>query len=140
MVTGIGDFYTDEIVLLSLLAIGSPTYPVSPEAFYAWMRRKGSYDEGEPFIYSWHGALFSYQYANVWFDFRDIVDRDGINWFENSKNATLANRQFCIDNQDRFKGYGPDSWGITSMARPSGPVRPPDNIMNAITLVVVPSG
>ena len=112
------DYYTDEVILISLLAIGSPTYPVDPEAFYAWTRQTGSYKEGKPFIYSWHGALFSYQYANVWFDFRDIVDRNGVNWFENSKNATIANREFCIDNQDKSKTYGPNSWGITSMARP----------------------
>ncbi|UCD55686.1 MAG: hypothetical protein JSV93_02555 [Candidatus Omnitrophota bacterium] len=114
------DFYTDEAVLICLLAIGSPTHPVDPGVFYAWTRRKDSYADGKPFIYSWHGALFSYQYAHVWFDFRELVDKEGINWFENSLNATLANRQFCIDHQEEFKTYGPNTWGITSMARPTG--------------------
>ena len=113
------DYYTDEIILLSLLAIGSPTHPVDPETFYAWTRHKGSYGDGKPFIYSWHGALFSYQYAHTWFDFRNLVDKKGVNWFENSINATLANRDFCIDHQDEFKTYGPNAWGITSMARPT---------------------
>ncbi|MGB2706073.1 MAG: glucoamylase family protein [Candidatus Omnitrophota bacterium] len=113
------DFYTDEVILISLLAIGSPTHPVDPEVFYAWIRHEGSYDEGKPFIYSWHGALFSYQYAHIWFDFRNLRDRQGINWFENSVRATLANRQFCIDHKEEFKTYGPNSWGITSMARPT---------------------
>ncbi|MFH1593585.1 MAG: glucoamylase family protein [Candidatus Omnitrophota bacterium] len=113
------DYYTDEVILISLLAIGSPTHPVSPEAFYAWSRHKSSYGAGKPFIYSWHGALFSYQYAHVWFDFRNIVDRDGINWFENSTRATLANRQFCIDNKERSKTFGENTWGITSMDRPT---------------------
>jgi len=113
------DFYTDEVILIALLAIGSPTYPCDSETFYAWARMEGSYEGGKPFIYSWHGALFSYQYAHVWFDLRDMVDKKGVDWFENSVNATLANRQFCIDNQDKFKGYGPNSWGITSMDRPS---------------------
>jgi hypothetical protein len=112
------DYYTDEVVIIDLLAIGSPTYPISPDAFYAWIRSKGSYGGGKEFVYTWHGALFSYQYANAWFDFRDLVDKQGINWFDNSTDATLANRQFCIDNADKFKGYGPNSWGITSMARP----------------------
>ena len=112
------DYYTDEIIIIDLLAIGSPTHPVPPEAFYTWARNKSSYGGGKEFIYTWHGALFSYQYANAWFDFRDIADKNGVNWFDNSTNATLANRQFCIDNSDKFKGYGPNSWGITSMARP----------------------
>lgn len=114
------DFYTDEAILVSLLAIGSPTYPVDPQAFYAWNRQTGAYENGKPFIYTWHGALFSYQYAHLWFDLHGLVDAKGVDWFENSTNATLANRQFCIDNADKFKGYSPNSWGITSMARPGG--------------------
>ncbi|MDD5437406.1 MAG: carbohydrate binding domain-containing protein, partial [Candidatus Omnitrophica bacterium] len=34
------DYYTDEVVLITLLAIGSPTHPAPPEVFYAWMRNK----------------------------------------------------------------------------------------------------
>lgn len=114
------DFYTDETILVCLLAIGSPTHPVDPQSFYAWSRQTGAYENGKPFIFTWHGALFSYQYAHLWLDLRNMVDKEGVNWFENSTNATLANRQFCIDNADKFKGYGPNSWGITSMARPGG--------------------
>ena len=114
------DYYTDETILINLLAIGSPTHPVSADVFYAWVRNKGAYDKGKPFIYSWHGALFSYQYANCWFNFQNLVDKQGVNWFENSTNATLANRQFCIDNADKLKGFGSNCWGITSMARPQG--------------------
>ena len=114
------DYYTDEVVLITLLAIGSPAHPAPPEVFYAWARNKDAYKGGKPFIYSWHGSLFSYQYANIWFNFQGIADKQGVNWFENSTNATLANRQFCVDNADKFKGFGPNMWGITSMSRPEG--------------------
>jgi hypothetical protein len=114
------DFYTDEAMLICLLAIGSPTHPVNQDVFYTWARHSAAYENGKPFIYTWHGALFSYQYAHLWYDLRNMVDRAGVDWFENSTNATLANRQFCIDNADKFKGYGPNSWGITSMAKPGG--------------------
>jgi len=112
------DFYTDEVILISLLAIGSPTHPVPPESFYAWARHKAKYGNGDEFIYAWHGSLFAHQYAHAWFDFRNLVDKQGVNWFKNSTDATLANRQFCIDQSDTYKGYGPRSWGITSMSRP----------------------
>ena len=114
------DYYTDEAILITLLAIGSPTHSASSDVFYAWTRNKDAYKAGAPFIYSWHGSLFSYQYANIWFNFQGIADRQGVNWFANSTNATLANRQFCIDNAEKFKGFGPNMWGITSMARPEG--------------------
>jgi len=113
------DFYTDETILICLLAAGSPTHPVPGDTFYAWRRQKGSYGKGKPFIHSWHGALFSYQYAHIWFDLRNLVDKEGVDWFENSRNATLANRNFCIDRQDEIKTFGPNTWGITSMARPA---------------------
>lgn len=112
------DYYTDEVILIDLLAIGSPTHPVPPDVFYAWSRHRGAYAGGKEFIYSWHGALFSYQYANAFFDFREMVDKQGVNWFENSTNATLANRQFCVDNASKYPVFGPNCWGITSMDRP----------------------
>ena len=47
-------------------------------------------------------------------------DSNGIDWFANSVKATKANRQFCIDNKDKFKTFGEDSWGLTAC---SGPLR-----------------
>ena len=43
-----------------------------------------------------------------------------MNYFENSVQATLANRQWCIDNMGRSKSYGPDSWGLTACDGPDG--------------------
>ncbi|MBM3253457.1 MAG: hypothetical protein FJZ16_04320, partial [Candidatus Omnitrophica bacterium] len=109
------DYYTDEVMLLSLLAIGSTDYRVGPEVFYSFKKEKAAYAKGEPFIISWHGALFTYQYAHSFFDFRGLIDKEGIDWWRNSISATLANRNFCIDNSYRYKTLGPYSWGITSM-------------------------
>lgn len=112
------DYYTDETLLLDLLAIGAPAHQVPPEIFYRFQRRQGAYKNLPPFIYTWHGSLFSYQYANVWFDFRNLKDQKGINWYENSKMATLSNREFSMDSSAEYKTYGKDSWGITSMRTP----------------------
>ncbi len=111
-------YYTDEILLINLLAIGSPSHSVSPDTFYSWVRAKDKYANGKPFIHSWHGALFTHQYAHAWFDFRNKIDGLGVDWWQNSTNATLANRQFCIDNAGIYRTYGPNSWGITSFYRP----------------------
>ena len=42
------------------------------------------------------GSLFTYQFSHAWVDFRGIVDEKGVNWFENSVHATIAN-QYAID-------------------------------------------
>ena len=112
------NFFTDEVIIISLLAIGSPTYPVEPLSYYAFKREEGTYKDVGPFIYSFNGALFCHQYAHAWFYFKDKVDKKGINWWQNSYLATLANRQFCIDNASAYKTYGPDSWGISSFYLP----------------------
>ncbi len=114
------NIYTDEVILISLLAIGSPTQPVNSDAFYSWLRKKGDYKNGKEFIYSWQGGLFTYQYAHIWFDFRGIVDKENINWWQNSVNATKTGIEFCLDNANKHKGFGKNSWGITSCDTPQG--------------------
>ena len=112
------NYYSDEVMIISLLAIGSPTYPIDSDYFYNWKREKGKYEKGKEFVYSFTGGLFSYQYAHAWYDLRKKKDAEGIDWFQNSIDATLGNRQFCIDTMEEYSTYGPNSWGIASMAFP----------------------
>jgi hypothetical protein len=110
------DYYTDEAVLICLLAIGSPAFPVSSDCFYSWAREEGSYG-GYNLIQSWNGSFYTYQFAQNWFDLRDKYDNHPtkpINWFDNSVNAALANRQFCIDNSGTYYTYSDISWGLTA--------------------------
>jgi hypothetical protein len=41
-----------------------------------------------------------------------------INYFENSRRATLAQRAYCIANPGRFSGYGSNVWGLTACDGP----------------------
>ncbi len=107
--------YSDEVLLIALLAVGSPVYPAPPEVYERFKKEKGRYAKGHPFVLSWHGGLFSYQYAHCWFYLKDVADRSGINWWKNSTDATLASRRFTIDESSKYQTYGRDSWGITSM-------------------------
>jgi len=113
------DFYSEHILLLAL-AIGSPSHPIPKESWDAWQRESSKYASYE-FVHSFSGGIFTYQYPHAFIDFRAIAERgDGIDYWENSKNAILANRQFCIDNSKLFKTYGEDSWGLTASTGPNG--------------------
>ncbi len=79
---------------------------------------RGSYG-GEEFIYTLGGSMFIYQFANAWFPFQDYLDVDNINWAENSKNAILANREYCIK-QTTFKTLNENIWGLNAGYSPSG--------------------
>jgi hypothetical protein len=60
-----------------------------------------------------HPPLFVHQFPHAWFDVRGMRDHHA-DYFQNSVDATLAHRQFCIDLRDRFPKFGEDLWGITS--------------------------
>ncbi|MCM8763673.1 MAG: hypothetical protein NC927_01125 [Candidatus Omnitrophica bacterium] len=108
--------YYSEAMILYLLAIGSPSHPIPSEYWFEWMRPIRKYKD---FVTVSFPALFAHQYSHLWIDFRN--KNDGIcDYFQNSVNATLANRQFCIDNMSKYKTYGPDSWGLTACDGPEG--------------------
>src|SRR6185295_12008590 len=46
-------------------------------------------------------------------DPRGLKDKYADYWMQN-KNHTLINRQYCIENPKKFKGYGEDCWGLTA--------------------------
>jgi len=106
----------DESMILYLLAIGSPTHPIPAESWHKIARPVGSYG-GYPVIQM--PPLFTHQYSHIWVDFRN--KNDGFaDYFQNSVNATLANRAFCMKEAGRFSTYGSDSWGLTASDGPFG--------------------
>jgi len=128
--SGFGSSYWDsfnEGVLLDVLAIGSPTHPMNIDCWTDMARPSGTY-AGYTLIYCWpYNPLFVHQYPHSWIDFRR-KEYNGTNYFENSRDATLANRQFCIDHKDDiendgddyFTTYGSQCWGLTSGDDPDG--------------------
>jgi len=111
----------NETMLVHLLALGSPTHPASPTAW-------GAYTSGYRWV-SFHGQqyvgfapLFGYHYTHVWVDFLGIRDSSmrarGIDYFENSRRATLAQQAYAVANPSGFAGYGERLWGLTACDGP----------------------
>ena len=113
------DMYAEQLILY-VLSVGSPTYPVNRDIYYDFQRKKENYKEIKEIIYTYCGSLFTYQYSHAWIDFKNKKDQYGVDWFENSIKATKANRQYCIDNMENYKTYGENSWGLTSCLSPKG--------------------
>jgi maltose-binding protein MalE len=110
-----------EAMLLYILALGSPTHPVAPEAWEHWTRgyRWGEF-EGQTHL--GFAPLFGHQYSHVWIDFRGIQDAfmraHGSDYFENSRRATLAQQAYAVRNPHGFAGYGPQVWGLSACDGP----------------------
>ena len=113
----------NEGMLVYVLALGSPTHPIGEDAWAAW---QGDYAKSWGRFYGQShlgfGPLFGHQYSHVWIDFRGIQDAftrgKGIDYFENSRRATLAQRAYAIDNPQDFKGYDRYVWGLTASDGP----------------------
>jgi hypothetical protein len=103
--------YYNEMMMMYLLGMGSPTYPLRPEVWDAWKRIPFDY-EGMRYIGSF-APLFVHQYSQAWFDFRGKRDKYA-DYFQNSVVATQVHRRFCIELRHKFPTYGPDFWGITA--------------------------
>src|SRR5246127_1887441 len=105
----------DEGLLLYILGLGSPTFPLPPESFaaycatYQW--KTIYYRE---LLYS--GPLFTHQLSHMWIDFRGLRDafmRDhGSDYFENSRQATSLQQAYAVHNPLQFIGYGERCWGF----------------------------
>lgn len=111
------DWYSEGILLYAL-AIGSPTHPIPAQVWRHWKRPTGAYG-GYRVVYSYFGSLFTYQFAQAWIDFRRAPD-GALNYWDNSVNAVLANRRFCLDHAAQRAGYGEDRWGLTAGEGPTG--------------------
>ena len=53
-------------------------------------------------------------------DFRGLVDEKGVNWFDNSINATLAAYTYAQDMSKDYKTLGKYNWGMTACDGPDG--------------------
>ena len=108
------DPYSEDAILY-LLAIGSPTHPIPANSWYSFWRDRYKYENFH--YYTTIGVpLFMHQYSHAWIDFRNRREARGdrIDYFENSIQATLAHRKFCMNMANDFQAFGPDMWGITA--------------------------
>ncbi|HEU4602895.1 MAG TPA: glucoamylase family protein [Steroidobacteraceae bacterium] len=113
----------NEAMLMYILGLGSPTYPLSDGAWNAWTETYkdhwGTF-EGQEFLS--FGPMFGHQYSHVWIDFRGIQDEymrsKGMDYFENSRRAAYAQRQYAKQNPMRWRGYDGEIWGLTASDGP----------------------
>jgi len=112
----------NEAIVLYVLALGSPTHPLDGDCYHAWTATyqwENLY--GYDFLYG--GPLFFHQYSHAWIDFRGIQDRfmreKRCDYFENSRRATLIQREYAKRNPNEFAGYDEHCWGLSACDGPS---------------------
>lgn len=80
-----------------------------------WVRTEG-------YEYLNFQALFAHQFTHAWVDFRHIQDAymraKGIDYFENTRRATYAQRDYAVRNPMNWKAYGATIWGLSASDGP----------------------
>jgi len=104
----------NEAMIVYLLAMGAPENSIPPASWKAWAStyQKSRYGQYEVIACA---PLFTHQYSHLWIDFRGIRDSYA-NYFDNSIQATLANREFSL----KANQYPAELWGLTASEGPGG--------------------
>lgn len=124
------DYYSDEGLLIALLAMGSPNpeHRLSREVWDAMIRDT----DGGSYVKSYPGSLFTYEFASVWLD-TEALGTDNhqsingqparpTNFFDNSQAAMLATLNYAIANPNGratwLNGAGTTRFGISAAEGP----------------------
>src|SRR4026209_93934 len=83
------------------------------------------------------GPLFMHQMSHVFMDFSSRRDKLGYNYGVEAQQATMANRQYCINSPRGYLGFGPDFWGLSAGDTPDGYIAlgAPGNIVDNGTVI-----
>ena len=110
----------NECLITYVLAASSSTHGISPDVYHkGWTDSKDFVNGKEyygirlPLGMDYGGPLFFTHYSFLGLDPRGLKDKYADYW-EQNKNHTLINRQYCIENPKKFKGYGENCWGLTA--------------------------
>jgi len=114
----------NECLIMYILAASSPTYGIPAAVYHEGWARSGKIRDSitayghtltlsHNFARQYGGPLFWAHYSFLGLDPHGLKDRYADYW-EHNTNQTLINRAWCIQNPKHYKGYGPDSWGLTA--------------------------
>nr|WP_255763579.1 glucoamylase family protein [Pelomonas sp. P7] len=118
----------DEASFLYLLALGSPTHPGSDglwQGYCSTYRSHWGEMLGQRHLSG--ASHFFHQYSQSWLDMRGLRDgfmrsvqreAPGLDYFVNSRRASLVQQRYAIYNRYGFKDYGATAWGLTACDGP----------------------
>lgn len=120
----------NECMIMYVLAASSPTYGIPAEVYHEGWAKGGKIKDSvnaygytlklhHNFARELGGPLFWAHYSFLGLDPHGLKDKYADYW-ENNVNQVLIDRAWCIENPKHFKGYGPDSWGLTASYSVSG--------------------
>jgi len=110
----------NECLITFIMSASSPNHPISPDVYFNSFVNSASYFNGKkyydiklPLGFEYGGPLFFSHYTFMGIDPHNLESFQ-VNYWEQNLNHTLINRQWCIDNPKKYKGYSKECWGLTA--------------------------
>jgi len=110
----------NECLITYIMAASSPKNAISRRVYEDGWANSNTFYNGKkfnditlPLGFDYGGPLFFSHYSFTGLDPRGLKDKYADYW-EQNKAHTLINRAYCIENPKKYKGYGPNSWGLTA--------------------------
>ena len=110
----------NECLITYVLAAASPRYAIDKAVYDQGWATGPEFKNGKdyygiklPLGPDLGGPLFFTHYSFLGLNPHGLSDQHADYWTQN-QNHTLINYQYCVANPQKFKGYGPNSWGLTA--------------------------
>ncbi|OGX82636.1 beta-glucosidase [Hymenobacter lapidarius] len=110
----------NECLITYVLAAASPKYAIDKPVYdQGWAvgpefkNGKEYYGVKLPLGPDLGGPLFFTHYSFLGINPHGLKDQYADYWQQN-QNHTLINYAYCVDNPKKYKGYGPNTWGLTA--------------------------
>jgi hypothetical protein len=110
----------NECLITHILAASSPTHPIPKTVYDEGWAENGGIKNGKNFYgytlplgIDYGGPLFFSHYSFLGLNPTQLKDVYADYW-EQNKNHTLINYQYCINNPLKYDEYGADCWGLTA--------------------------
>lgn len=110
----------NECLIMYVLAASGEQYPVSTAVYHRGWAQSNFFKNGHSYYdiplqlgFPYGGPLFFSHYSFLGLDPRGLKDEYADYWLQN-RNHTLINREHCIRNPNKYKGYGANCWGLTA--------------------------
>ncbi len=130
----------NETLITYILGASSNKYPINKEHYDKCWAQSSHFNNGKnyygitlPLGFEYGGPLFFAHYSFLGLDPRGLKDQYADYWQQNV-NHTMINYQHCVVNPHKFKGYGPNCWGLTASDNHEGyNAHSPDNDLGVIS-------
>ncbi|NQW28690.1 MAG: beta-glucosidase [Flammeovirgaceae bacterium] len=115
----------NECLIMYVLAAASPSHAIEPSVYHKGWARNGKIKSDHKYMgydlvvdhYETNddpvGPLFWSHYSYMGLKPKGLHDQYGDYWTLNQNHAKI-HYDYSVENAQKFKGYGPDCWGLTS--------------------------